>query len=191
MAVSYKPIEFVHRESGLGFPAFVRAPEAASKTFKQGVPVVLSSGNVQEAAFGGSELVYGFSAEPAHNLTAAGTAQDGYSEASPQNQPSAKIIPVGAWIRDGKCGIYRATADAVFAAMLKDGQVFTQALVSTTRYALIKDGTSGFWYIDNTDSGTNDEHAAQIVGVDPSSPNTAAGGARVYFRVPEAARVLD
>lgn len=185
--MAYEPIRFARLVQGSGMPPMVRAPEGASKTFAQGVPVVLSSGNVQEAAFGGSEVVYGFSMEPAHNLSVAGTEEQGYSEATPVNQ-TGRTIPVGAWMKDGKCQVVLATGNTVFRAKLLVGQVFTQALVSTTRYALKKDTT--YWYIDNTDSGTNDEHAAQIVGVDPASPNSVTDAA-VLFIVPEAARVTE
>ena len=188
MAVSYEPIKAVRTLNGVGMPAMLRVEEGASKTFKLGVPLTLSSGQVQECAFGGSELVYGVSAEAASNLTAAGTSEPAYSEGAPINQASAKTIPVGARMRDGKCGLYLANGQTVFSAMLKDGQVFTQALISSTRYELEKDGTSGLWFIDPTNSGTNDEHAVNVVGVDPSSPNTAAGGARVFFIFNSSAR---
>ena len=188
MAVAYEPIKPVkHLRPGTSTPSVIRQKEAATQTFKEGVPVALASGYVQECAFGGSEKVYGISAEAGHNLTAAGTAQE-TSEATPPNQPSAKTIPHGSWVKDGKIMVFRPSDEQLFSAMLKDGQVFTVALVSETRYALIKDGTSGYWYIDNTDSGTNDEHAAQILGVDDQSPNTVAGGARVIFKIASAAR---
>lgn len=181
MAVSYEPIKAIRTLNGVGLPAMLRVEEGASKTFKLGVPLTLSSGQVQECAFGGSELVYGVSAEAGHNLTTAGTSEPAYSEGVPPNQASAKIIPVGAWPRDGKCSLYVANSQTIFSAMLKDGQVFTQAMVSATRYELEKDGTSGFWFIDNTNTGTNDEHAVNIVGVDPNL-NSATLGARVYFQ---------
>lgn len=182
MAARYEPIKAVRTLNGVGLPAMLRTEEGASKTFKLGVPLTLSSGQVQENAFGAAELVYGFSAEAGHNLSVAGTSEPAYSEGAPPNQASAKTIPVGARMRDGKCGVYLANGQTVFSAMLKDGQVFTQALVSATRYAVIKDGVSNFWYIDNTDSGVADKHIANIIGVDPNA-NSATAGARVYFQV--------
>lgn len=180
--VSYEPIKAVRLLSGLGMPAFERVPEAATQTFKTGVPLVLSGGNAQEAAFGGAEVIYGVSAEPGHNLTVAATAEQGYSEATPPNQASAKTIPVGAWTKDGRCGVYRADGNTIFSIALKAGQVFTQALIIPgTKYGLVKDGTSGFWYLDNTDTA-GDNAVAEIVGNDDSAPNTVADGARVFFR---------
>ena len=177
MAVSYEPFRLA-RTSGEGSPRMIREAEAATQTFKTGVPLVLSSGTVQEAAFAGAEIVYGVSTEDGHNLTTANTAEE-LSIGTPPNMASAKIIPVGAPIKDGKCGVYAADGRNMFSGMLKDGQVFTQAMVGAT-YGITKDATSGFWYVDNTDT-TGDNEVVRIVGVDSSSPNTAAGGARVFF----------
>ena len=188
MAVSYEPIKHVYRRGTSGMPLVIRAPEAATQTFKTGTPLALSSGLAQASAFGGSELVYGVSAEAGSNLSVANTAEQGTNEGAPQNQTSAVTIPVGSRFKDGKCGVYLADENSVFSAMLKDGQVFTQGLVSATRYELAKDSTSGFWYIDNTSNGTNDEHCVNVTAVDPSSPNSATLGARVYFVFAPAAR---
>ena len=179
--VSYEPIKAVRVLSQQGaLPQMVREAEAATQTFKMGVPLVLSSGNLQECAFSGAEVVYGVSAEAGHNLTTANTAQE-LSEGTPPNQASAVITPVGAWMRDGKVGVYAANGQTVFSAALKTGQVFTQAMVAAGTYlGLTKDGTSGFWYVDNTDS-SGDNAVVQVIGVDSSCPNTVAGGARVYF----------
>lgn len=187
--VSYEPIKAVRLLSGLGMPAFERVPEAATQTFKVGAPLVLSGGNAQEAAFGGAEVVYGVSAEPGHSLTVAATAEAGYSETAPPNQSTAKTIPVGAWPKDGRVGVYRADGNTIFSIALKAGQVFTQALVAPgTKYGLIKDA-GGFWYLDNTDNG-GDNAVAEIVGNDDSAPNTVADGARVFFRFTSALRAF-
>lgn len=186
--VVYEPIKAVRVLSSQGAsPQMVRELEGASKTFKLGVPLVLSSGYVQEAAFSGAEIVYGVSAEPAHNLTVAGTAQD-LSEGTPPNQTSAVTTPIGAWIRDGRCGLYAANGSTVFSIALKAGQVFTQAMIAaSTYYGLTKDGTTGFWYLDNTDT-SGDNAVAVVIGVDPSCPNTVAGGSRVFFQFKAALR---
>jgi len=182
--MAYEPIAAVRVDSGLGFPQMDRAPEAASKTFKQGVPLVLASGYLQEAAFSGAEIVYGVSSESAHNLSVAGTATD-LSEGAPINQPSAKIIPVGAWMRDGNVGFYAANGRTVFSIKLKDTQTFSQALIAAgTLYGLTKDGTSGFWYLDTTDT-SGDNAVARLVGVDPND-NT-----RVYFQFDSTKRYFN
>lgn len=178
--VSYEPIKAVRLLGGLGFPVMLRVPENALETFVIGAPLVMSGGYLQECAFGGAEIVYGVAAENAHYLATDGLASDGYSEGSPQNQPTAKIIPVGAWAKDGKIGIYAADGKTVFSAALKAGQVFTQAMVNTT-YGITKDATSGFWYVDNTDVA-GDNVVAKVLGVDDSAPNTTTGGARVFFQ---------
>jgi hypothetical protein len=76
----------------------------------------------------------------------------------------------------------------VFSIALKTGQVFTQALIiAGTLYGLTKDATSHFWYMDTTVTSGNSA-VANLIGVDPSSPNTAAGGTRVFFQFAEASR---
>lgn len=180
--VSYEPIKAVRMlGSQASTPSSRRAPEAATQTFKMGVPLKLDgSGNMVECDFVGADIVYGVNMEPPHNLAVAATAQD-LSEGTPQNQPSGITTPVGAWIRDGNIGLYEATAQNVFSVALKATQVFTQALViAGTYYRLIKDGTTGQWYLDNTLTGGN-AGVAELVGLDSSCPNTAAGGCRVFF----------
>jgi hypothetical protein len=177
--VAYEPIKCVRTLSGLGFPSMERVGEVAAQTFVLGAPLVLNAGNLQECTFGGAEIVYGVSAEPGHNLTTANTAEEGYSEGHPQNQSSGKIIPHGAWPKDGKVGVYRADAQNIFSIALKAGQVFTQAMIGTT-YGIVKDA-SGYWYLDNTDVA-GDNVVATVIGNDDSAPNTVAGGARVFFQ---------
>lgn len=179
--VAYEPIA-IWRTEREGAPAMERFPEAATQTFKNGTPLTLASGYLAAAAFGGTEIVYGISTEPAHNLATSGTAAQ-LSEGTAQNQASSVITPVGAWIRDGKIGVYRANDENVFSISLKAAQVFTQALIvnPATLYGLTKDSTTGFWYLDNTDT-SGDNAVAILLGVDPSCPNTAAGGCRVFFK---------
>lgn len=178
MAVAYEPIRLA-RSVGEGAPRIVSPPEGATKTHKEGVPMVLSSGNAQEAAFGGAEIVYGVSIHVGQNLAVAGTAED-LSIGTPPNMSSAKIIPIGAPIKDGYAHMYAADGRNTFYIMLKDGQVFTAAMVGAT-FGLTKDGTSLYWYMDNTDT-TGDNAVAICRGVDPASPNTVALGARVLFQ---------
>lgn len=160
--MAYGPIVAVRTLSGVGFPAMQRAAEGASKTFKQGVPLVLNAGMLQECAFGGAEVVYGVSSEPAHNLTTADTAEPGYSEGTPVNQ-TGKIIPVGAWSKDGKIGCYLADGNNVFMVSLKSGQTFAQSYVlAGTYYGLTKDA-GGYWYLDLTDTA-GDNAVAELVG---------------------------
>lgn len=189
--VSYEPIKAVRTlGSAAAFPAAIRSPEAASQTFKIGVPTRLVSGYIQECTFVGADIVYGISSEGAHNLAVAGTAQD-ESEGTPQNQPNAIITAVGAWPRDGLIGEYMANGLTVFSIALKAGQTFAQTLiVAGTLYGLVKDNTSGFWYLDNTVTSGNNA-VAELIGVDPSSPNTATGGTRVFFQFASSKRYFQ
>lgn len=189
--VSYEPIQAVRMSGSQGAtPAVTRQLEAATQTYKVGVPTRLVSGYLQECAFSGADIVYGISNEPAHNLTASGVAQDS-SEGTPQNQASAITTAVGAWPRDGRCGVYNADGQNVFSIALLTGQVFTQALLAAgTLYGLTKDNTSGFWYLDPTDTSGNNA-VAELLGVDPSCPNTVAGGCRVFFRFAPSKRFFD
>lgn len=186
--VSYEPIQAVRVTGSQGAtPTVTRQLEAATQTFQIGVPTILVSGYIQEATFLAAQIIYGVSNEHAHNLTVAGTAQD-LSEGTPQNQASAIITPVGAWIRDGRCGVYNADGQNVFSIALKAGQVFAQSLlIAGTYYGLTKDSSSGFWYLDNTDT-SGDNAVAELLGVDSSCPNTVAGGSRVFFRFAPALR---
>ena len=180
--VSYEPIKVWNTIQGLGFPVADRDPEGATQTFQIGVPLILSAGFLIEASFSGADIVYGVSYEPAHNYAVAGVAQQ-LSQGTPPNQPSAVITPVGAWPNDGNIGLYQANGNTVFSIALKAGQVFTQALIvnPATLYGITKDATTGFWYLDNTDTAGNNA-VAILQGVDPSCPNTTTGGCRVFFQ---------
>lgn len=184
MAVTYGPITGVGVLSGQGTMRMDRHIEKASQTFKTGVPLTLTghSGTAAEAAFGGAEIVFGVSLEPGHNRGSAAVDPNNAerSEGSPPNQSAAIIHPAGAWPVDGRVGFYRADGENIFAIMLKDGQVFTNAMLGGT-YGLVKDGTSGYWYLDNTDT-SGDNAVAKVIGVDPNSPNSATLGARVFFQ---------
>lgn len=193
MAIQYEPIKAVFNyRGGDAFPAMDRFPEKSSQTFKIGVPVRLNGGYLQEIDFSGADIVYGVASEAGNNLTSDGVAEGGATQGTPPNQPSAKIIPVGAKFKDGNIGIYIADGQTVFSIMLENGEVFTQALVinPATLYGITKDGTSGFWFIDQDDTSGNNA-VAKIIGVDPQSPNTVAKGARVFFQFGAAKRFHD
>src|SRR5690349_17419761 len=72
-AVSYEPIKVSYVLSSQGnTPALTRVPEAATQTFKLGVPLRLVAGYLQECTFVASDTVYGVSSEQAKNYTNAG-----------------------------------------------------------------------------------------------------------------------
>lgn len=178
--VSYEPIKAVRVLSSQGAtPQHVRQAENAGETFKMGTPVKLdANGHITACTFAAPETVYGVASEAGHNLTTDNTAQD-LNDGTVPNQTSAVVTPIGAMIRDGKCGVYAANGQTVFSIALKATQVFTEAMVGVT-YGIFKDATSGFWYLDNTDT-IGDNAVATVVGNDSAAPNTSAGGARVFF----------
>ena len=187
-AVSYEPIRCVRvASSSAAMPDQTRELEDSSQTFKLGVPVRFVSGYIRECSFSAADVVVGVSSEFAHNLTTQGTAQD-ENEGSPPNQPNAITTAIGAWPRDGRMGVYHANGQNIFSASAKAGQTFSQALILPgTYYRLIKDATSGFWYVDLTLTGGN-AGVVNLLGYDTSSPNTAAGGVRVFFQFIETQR---
>ena len=166
--MAYTPITLAN-SSGLPIVQY-REPEGATQTFVMGAVLKLSSGMLVAGdtanPWSAADVVYGVAAEPGHNLTTANTAEPAYSEGSPQNQTSAKIIPVGAWSRDGKVSLYRADGNNIFLASLKSGQTYAQTLViAGTYYALVYDSSSKFWYVDNTDTSGNNNVVEMVGGV--------------------------
>lgn len=180
--VSYEAIKAVRvMSSAAATPALTQAPEAAAQTNNYGVPLRLVAGYVQPCTFVAADVVYGVAAEPGHNLTTSGVGQQ-ESEGAPPNQPSAVTTAVGAWMRLGTMGSYNANGQTVFSIALKSGQVFTQALVAAgVLYGLTKDNASGFWYLDTTVTSGNSA-VAELLTVDPTCPNSATGGSRVFFQ---------
>jgi len=203
--VRYEPIRAVRVLSQQGaLPQLFRIPEDITQTFQVGVPIKMVAGYAQEWVGTNVEIIYGFSAERTHSYPVAGggvtqglppilpATVDLTDPAAgpPPNQPNAVTIPMGAALRDGAIGVLGANASTVFSAALLLGQVFTAALVIPgTGYRLIKDGTSGFWYIDSGNTAGNNA-VASILGVDPSCPNTATGGCRVFFQILAASRAF-
>lgn len=189
--ITYEPIKAVRSLSGGStLPTGRREQEAATQTFNLGVPLRLVAGFLQECTFGAADIVYGFSQEPAHNLTVAGTPQD-LSEHAPINQPSGITTPIGAWIRDGRCGVWLANAVNVFSVVLKAGQTFSQALlVAGTLYGLTKDAPSGLWFLDTTVTVGNSA-VAELLELDPSSPNDGVNGTRVLIQIAPSKRYFQ
>lgn len=186
--VTYEPIKpYRVNSGGAAMPQMARLPETSAKTFKQGVPVMYSSGLLVEATFSAADVLVGFSAEPAHNLTTSDTPEPATSEGTPQNQASGKIIPVGAWMKDGKLGVYIADENTIFSAFAVNGPFTNAMMIAGTFYGLTKDSGSGFWYVDLTDTSGNNA-VVELLGVDPASPNTVADGVRVFFRIKNASR---
>ncbi len=178
--MAYGPMILV---SASGCPQVINGmPEGATQTFKQGVPLRLSSGNLVACdtadPWSAADVVVGVSVSPGKNLAVAGTTEDGYSIGSAPNQPSSKTIPVGVPVKLGTCSFYAADGSNVFEISLKAAQTFAPAnVVAGAFYALKFDATTGYWYVDNTDTVGNNA-VLSIVGVNPND-NTKV---RVQFK---------
>jgi hypothetical protein len=153
-----------------------RYPQNAGSSAKMGVPVLMTSGMVDEspAIDDANDLILGFSAEPFQNLTTDNTAKT-LSYGSVVNQPDAIIIPVGAPPSDGKIGVYPATDNIIYKANLEAAQ--SLALTDLPRTAeLTKDGTSGQWYADVADASPTAAEGACIQIVELIDPPDTLGG---------------
>lgn len=151
--MSYVPIvpyKFVGAQMGQ-FP-MSRLPENAGSSALSGVPVLITAGMCDEspAIDDANDLIAGFSSEPFHNLTTDNTPKT-LTYGAVQNQPAAVIIPGGAPPSDGKIGLYLAQDNILFRGNLKVDQ--SLALTDLPKIGgLVKDGTSGQWYVDTSAS---------------------------------------
>ena len=178
--MGYGPMILVNA-SGLPMTIF-GLPEGATQTFKQGVPLKLSSGNLVACdtadPWSAADVVVGVSVSAGKNLATAGTTEEGYSIGTAPNQGSSKIIPAGVPVKLGTCSFYQADGSNIFEISLKAAQTFAAAnVVAGSYYALKYDATTGYWYCDNTDTAGNNAVLA-IVGVNPND-NTKV---RVQFK---------
>jgi hypothetical protein len=175
VAITAIPIQPVESLSGNQFRAF-RIIEELTQTFKVGTPVSLAAGdggvqawvaNTQGPGVGG---ICGISYEAASNLTATGIgAPVPFSPllglgatvtfGSVPNQTSAKNIPHGAPLNDGRVGFILPAADVIFSATFGNaGNTATPAATNVGKqYGLSIDSGSNFWYVDTskTTAGTN------------------------------------
>lgn len=178
--MAYTPMILVNAS---GLPQAIDGlPEAATQTFKQGVPLRFSSGYLAACdtadPWSSADVVVGVSVSPGKNLTAAGTTEEGYSIGTAPNQASSKIIPVGVPVKRGDCSFYRANGTNVFEISLKSGQTYSASLnVAGSYYALKYDSTTGYWYCDSSDT-TGNNCVLSIVGVNPNDSTKV----RVVFK---------
>jgi hypothetical protein len=145
-----KPIR-VWRINGVSQSPTRRLAEKASQTFKHGVPVVVeaATGYLIEvtAPAGTTELIAGFSQEPGANLTSSGVAKT-LTYGSVQNQANAVLIPGGAPLNDGKCGVNIADDNVEFVIdFLAAG---TPAVTDVGKIYGIQKNANGYWEIDTS-----------------------------------------
>jgi hypothetical protein len=203
--VFYEPIKAVRTVAGnASVPRIASPPEANGLATQIGVPMRIVNGFVQECTFVAADVIYEMSLEPGHNLTAAGAAQAGLSEYSAPNQPNSLIIPIGSHIRLGTMKGNVADGLNIFSAAVKYttlpnpatgvvgvSQIFQPSLIQPgVYYSLVKDATSGFWYVDLSTTIGN-AAVAQLIGVDDASPNDGVNGTRVFFMIKSSQRFFQ
>lgn len=138
--------------SGDAHPVIRRLPEDETETFKTGTPVLVVSGMIAASPTidDATDQVAGIAMEAGHNLTTQDTPQE-LSYGSVQNQPSAKLIPVGAPLSDGKMGVLIANDTTQFKGKLGNSAAGSEAVAAAdlgVLYGLFKDPTNSYWYVD-------------------------------------------
>lgn len=157
--------------AGTSNPTMRRLPEKAGQTFLIGTPVRV------EAASGflianpaivsvATAIVAGIAAEFGHNLAASGVGAS-LTYGSVQNQSAAVLIPVGAPLSDGQCGLTVATDENIFIGLL--GGSVTDADGTTAQtdvgaiFGLTKDATTNYWYVDKDITTTAGGACVEVV----------------------------
>src|SRR5215472_3076620 len=195
MAITAVPIQPVQSASGNQWRAR-RIIEESAQTFKLGTPVAVAAADGGIIAWGGATVsgangsMVGISYEAASNLSATGSGAPTPNTpfvglgatvtfGSVPNESSAKNIPHGAPLNDGRVGFFAAEPDAVFSATLGTTGNFTNwsdALLSTNPLAgLTIDTGSNFWYVD-----LGKTNSVVLLGRDPRDPT--GSGNRVLFK---------
>jgi hypothetical protein len=196
MAITAVPIIPVKTLSG-NQPAGRRIIEDATQTFKLGTVLAMAAADGGVIAWGGATVSgavgspVGISYEAASNLASTGLGAPAPNQpvtglgaaltfSSVPNETSAKNIPHGAPINDGRVGLFLAAfADTVFSATLGTTGNFTNwadTLLSTNPLAgLTIDSGSNFWYVD-----LGKTNLVRIVGRDLRDP--IGTGNRVLFQ---------
>jgi hypothetical protein len=178
--------------AGNALPLLRRLPEAASKTFNYGVPVVSAAGYIQESATisSSSVAIAGVSQQAGDNLATAGTAPVGGSSTtygSVPNQVSAVNIPMGAPMVDGNCGVLLAADSTIFVGVV-DAAHTTTATDLGSIFGLTKDSTTNNWFVDTTISAASSGACVEVtdfvdpVGTGLNGNTTTTTGGRVGFR---------
>jgi hypothetical protein len=174
-----------------------RIIEDATQTFKSGTVVAMAAADGGVIAWAGATVSgavgspIGISYEAASNLASTGLGAPQPNQpvtglgasltfGSVPNEASAKNIPHGAPLNDGRVGVLiAANADSVFSATLGTTGNFTNwsdALLSTNPLAGLTLDTGGnFWYVD-----LGKTNLVRIVGRDLRDP--IGSGNRVLFQ---------
>lgn len=198
MAITAVPIQPVKTLSGNQFAAR-RIIEESAQTFKLGTPVAVAAADGGIIAWGGVTVsgavgsIVGISYEAASNLSATGSGAPQPNQpvtglgaaltfGSVPNETSAKNIPHGAPINDGRVGLFLAAfADTVFSVTLGNNGNFANwadSLLSTNALVgLTIDSGGNFWYANlNVTTGP-----LRLVGRDLRDPIGSGNRVLVQF----------
>jgi hypothetical protein len=203
MAITAIPILPVESISGNQFRA-IRIIEELTQTFKQGTLVAVTAADGGIAAWNGTTYgtpaapstqgcICGVSYEAASNLASTGLgAPVPFSPVtglgatitfgSVPNETSAKNIPHGAPLNDGRVGFILPAADVIFSATLGNAgnpATPTAAIVGKS-YGFTIDSGANFWYVDTSKATNGTNTACTIIGLDPR--DVPAAGSRVLFQ---------
>lgn len=179
-------------------PNTVSIPEAASQTFKQGVPVQVNGSGYNKVWDGTtvSAGIIGVSNQFGSNLATAGVGAPGvFGQIGPPgaiqtygsvpNQSSAVNIALGTPITDGRTLVLSAVGDTIFEAMCdaSSGSTFTPTEASLYAFYGLTADTNGYWYIDlaKTTVGTNT--VVQVVGFNPIDQLSVNARLRFIFAI--------
>jgi hypothetical protein len=195
VAITAVPIQPVKSVSGNQW-ASRRFIEDATQTFKLGTVVAMAGADGGVIAWAAAIFTgavgspIGISYEAASNLASTGLGAPQPNQpvtglgaavtfGSVPNEASAKNIPHGAPLNDGRVGVVLAQSDTVFSATLgNNGNTanWADSLLSTNPIAgLTLDSGNNFWYVD-----LNKTTQVRIVGRDLRDPIGA--GNRVLFQ---------
>jgi hypothetical protein len=187
------PIRPVSTVSGNDFRAN-RIIEELGNTFLLGTPVQVRTADGGLQAWDGTTItagIAGISYEAASNLATTGAGAPlalqpvtgigavAGTFGSVPNQSSAVNIAHGAPLNDGRCGLFMANQDTIFAAAFGLTGTATTPLATDVgiSYGMTKD-TNNFWYVDKAKTGAS--AVLVVTYLDLRVP--AFAGSIVYFR---------
>lgn len=173
------PIKAAKVLGGLDFPMDSSNPEAATQTYNTGAVLILSSGNVTQAAgtpgTGTTSTIYGIADSPGQDLGSAGFFSGGSTVngiyvpvVGAPNQGPLVILPNGVIFEGNICSVTAGDPD--------QATTIAQTMVGT-QYALSLDPTTSNWFIDATASSNK---KVVVTGL-KDAVGTVCG--RVYFKI--------
>jgi hypothetical protein len=205
MAITAIPILPVESVSGNQFRAF-RLIEELTQTFKVGTPVEITAadGGIKAwdgttgtafvfATMSGQGGICGISYEAASNLASTGLGAPTplspllglgatLTFGSVPNETSAKNIPHGAPINDGRVGFILPSADVIFSATFgNNGNAATPANTDVGKqYGLTIDTGGNFWYVDKNKATAGTNTVLTVISLDLR--DIPGAGTRVLFQ---------